>query len=112
MIANGRCLSPRWRYLKKRDPFNKDWKNVRAWEYGPDGALRKEWETHDVNIEQISEVWFFIEPFAGNPLFAHSFLSFVFEDEEGQRKTLSVSVEARKEAGEKYSGRARCISRL
>jgi len=77
--------------------------NVRAWEYGLDGALRKEWETAAINTDQLSEIWFFIEPFVGTPLFAHSYLSFVFADDTGERKTLSVSVEARKEAGEAYS---------
>ena len=77
--------------------------NVRAWEYGLDGPLRKEWETAAVTVGDIAEVWFFIEPFAGNPLFAHSFLSFVFEDAAGARQTLSISVEARKEANEAYS---------
>lgn len=77
--------------------------NLRAWEYGLEGALRKEWETAQVNVDQLEEVWFFIEPFAGTPLFAHSFLSFVFVDEEGERQSISISVEARKEQGEAYS---------
>ena len=84
-------------------PYQYTLKNVRAWEYGPDGALRKDWETHSVDAETLTEVWFFVEPFTGNPLFAHSFLSFVFKDENGERKTLAVSIEARKEAGEAYS---------
>ncbi|MEL7488414.1 MAG: DUF4105 domain-containing protein [Pseudomonadota bacterium] len=84
-------------------PFQYTLKNIRAWEYGPDGAMRKEWEDQPVDAERLKEVWFFVEPFAGNPLFAHSFLSFVFEEEDGSRRTLSVSIEARKEAGEAYS---------
>ncbi len=77
--------------------------NVRAFEYGPEGALRKEWETAEINTEHLREIWFFVEPFTGNPLFAHSFVSFVFEDKAGERQTYSVSIEARKEAGEPYS---------
>ncbi len=84
-------------------PYQYQLKNVRAWEYGLEGALRKEWLSQAVNAEQLNEIWFFVEPFTGNPLFAHSFLSFVFENEAGGRQTLSVSVEARKEANEPYS---------
>ena len=77
--------------------------NIRAFEYGLDGPLRREWVDAEVNADQLKEIWYFIEPFAGTPLFAHSYLSFVFGDASGSRKTLSVSVEARKEAGEDYS---------
>ena len=77
--------------------------NVRAFEYGPEGALRKEWETAEINARNLKEIWFFIEPFTGNPLFAHSFVSFVFENDDGEQQTLSISIEARKEAGEAYS---------
>lgn len=89
--------------FQESEPFRYVLKNSRAFEYGPSGALRKEWETTPVRADDLAEVWFFIEPFGGNPLFAHSFLSFVFEDEAGARRTLSVSVEARRETGEKYS---------
>lgn len=78
-------------------------KNVRAWEYQDTGLSRKEWTQASINSNQLREVWFFVEPFTGNALFAHSFLSFVFEDETGTRQTLSVSVEARKEVGQEYS---------
>ena len=77
--------------------------NIRAFEYGPDGAFRKEWESADINVNNLKEIWFFIEPFTGSPLFAHSFLSFVFESDNGEEKTFSISIEARKEAGEPYS---------
>jgi len=90
-------------HFEETATYQYDVKNVRAWEYGLEGALRKAWLTQSVNAEQLSEIWFFVEPFTGNPLFAHSFLSFVFEDDNGQRNTLSVSVEARKEANEPYS---------
>ena len=77
--------------------------NLRAFEYGPQGAQRKEWGNAKINVQNLTEIWFFIEPFTGSPVFAHSFLSFVFEDENSARQTLSISIEARKEAGEPYS---------
>ena len=84
-------------------PFRYKLQNVRAFEYDLEGATRKEWETHDVDANTLSEIWFFIEPFSANPLFAHSYLSFVFTTPEDERKTLSISIEARKEAGNPYS---------
>jgi len=94
--------------FEEKSPFYYDVSNVRRWEYSaPDTALHKDWVSASVNAENLTEVWYFIEPFGGNPVFAHSFMSFVFEDdkngEPGTRQTLSVSVEARKEAGEPYS---------
>ncbi len=76
---------------------------LRAFSFAADGAQTPDWRAIDVNAADISEMWFFIEPFPENPLFAHSFLSFVFEDESGRRDTISVSIEARMEKGESYS---------
>lgn len=78
-------------------------KNVRAFEYGLEGALRKEWIDREIDPHDLVEVWYFIEPFAGSPLFAHSYLSFVFEDENDSRTSLAISIEARKEADNPYS---------
>ncbi|MEM1193468.1 MAG: DUF4105 domain-containing protein [Pseudomonadota bacterium] len=85
-------------------PFTYHLKNLRRWEYAaPDEALRKDWADITVKAEDLSAVWFFIEPFGGNPVFAHSLLSFVFDDGTQAPRTISVSVEARKESGEPYS---------
>lgn len=85
-------------------PHHYNLKNIRRWEYSKaETAIHKDWITASLDTKSLEEVWFFIEPFGGNPVFAHSFLSFVFQDENGTRQTFSVSVEARKEAGEAYS---------
>ena len=76
---------------------------LRDYAFAPGGDSVAGWRAIDIDADALAEMWFFIEPFPENPLFAHSFLSFVFEGEDGQRKTISVSIEARMEAGEKYS---------
>lgn len=104
---NDRDWSPalaRTAEFTKLTPARYDLNNIRRWEYASaDDAIQKDWLSASINTQNLKEVWFFIEPFGGNPVFAHSFLSFVFQDENGTSQTLSVSVEARKEAGEPYS---------
>lgn len=77
--------------------------NVRAFEYDAAGDLTTGWEERVLNSENIVEAWFFVEPFASSDLFGHTFVSFVFEDPDGTREAIAVSVEARKELGESYS---------
>lgn len=77
--------------------------HLRDYAFAPGGDSIPAWRASDVNAAALTEMWFFIEPFPENPLFAHSFLSFVFLDADGQRKTISVSIEARMETGEAYS---------
>ncbi len=77
--------------------------NERTFEFLADGSFRDAWRARDVDGAQVKEIWLFVEPFAMSDLFAHTFLSFVFEDDAGTRDVLSVSVEARLEADESYS---------
>ncbi len=76
---------------------------LRDYEFTAGGENTPGWRPAEVNAADIAEMWFFIEPFPDNPLFAHSFLSFVFKDDSGRRKTMSVSIEARMETDEQYS---------
>lgn len=77
--------------------------NLRAFEFAPNGATTERWSAAVVDPGDLVEVWYFVEPFSANPVFAHSFMSFVFEGEGGERETISISIEARLEAGEDYS---------
>ncbi len=77
--------------------------HMRDYQFSTAGAATPAWRAADLEAANIEEMWFFIEPFPDNPLFAHSFLSFVFEDETGARQTVSVSIEARMEERERYS---------
>jgi len=54
-------------------------------------------QTYDLN--KISKVWYIVEPFKGRNYAAHTFLSFEFTD----GKYVTISIEARKTKGQKYS---------
>lgn len=77
--------------------------NLRMYEFGEDGASSEGWSNIQLDQSNLKAVWYFVEPFPANALFAHSFLSFVFEDGAGEQQVVSISVEARKEKGEDYS---------
>lgn len=73
-------------------------RNVRDFSY--EDEVVEQWvDEVVVNPEEITRVWFVLEPFGGLPLAGHTFLTFEFEDGEA----YSFSVEARKEVGEEYS---------
>ena len=76
---------------------------LRDYAFSSGGAETPGWRETDIDAADIAEMWFFIEPFSANPLFAHSFLSFVFENDAGRRTTFSLSIEARMERDERYS---------
>lgn len=76
---------------------------LRDYTFSTGGAEAPGWRETDINAADITGMWFFIEPFPENPLFAHSFLSFAFEGDTSQREVLSVSIEARMEKDEDYS---------
>lgn len=72
--------------------------NVRNFEYASTTSFIAKYydETYDLN--KLIKVWYVVEPFSGIPGSAHTFLSFEFEND----KFVSISVEIRKEEGEKY----------
>lgn len=75
-------------------------RNVRDWTYGT-GAIRSEQWLDEVAIdpEEITKAWFIFEPFESLPAAGHTYLTFELSD----GRAYSFSVEARKEADEKYS---------
>lgn len=89
--------------LTKTGEFSYNVDNVRAFEFDAAGDLEASWLSKTLRSDQIVEAWFFVEPFASDDRFGHTFVSFVFEDETGEREAIAVSVEARKEKGEGYS---------
>ncbi len=78
-------------------------KNLRQWDFRLAGPLTKQWSETHIYPNDLSAVWYFLEPFENNDMFAHTYLSFVFTTENGNSQTISVSVEARREDGENYS---------
>ena len=79
---------------------------LRDYKFASGGVEMPGWREAEINASDIAEMWFFVEPFSGNPLFAHSFLSFVFEGDGPQPTVISVSIEARLEKGETYTALA------
>lgn len=87
-------------------------RDLRAFEFDRDGRASAQWRDETIDPANLREIWFFVEPFEAWDGAAHSFLSFVFAEDTDQpgaaprakTKTLSVSVEARREKGEAYSG--------
>jgi hypothetical protein len=76
---------------------------LRDYQFAAGGEKVAGWRKTELDAVAIKEMWFFVEPFPGNRLFGHSFLSFVFDDGAGGSNTVSVSIEARMEKGESYS---------
>lgn len=77
--------------------------NLRTYEFGPGDTRAPGWGEAELDAGSLTEMWFFVEPFPANALFAHSFLTFVFNDGDNAPQAVSVSIEARMEKGESYS---------
>lgn len=73
--------------------------NVRNFSYRSKTDYDARWETRRYDLERLATLWFVVEPFAGFPGAAHTFLSFGFEG----GHYLAVSAEIRKERGENFS---------
>ena len=73
-------------------------KNVRNFIYASTTSYTPRYYDETYDLEMIKGVWYVVEPFAGIPGSAHTFLSFEFENDQ----FVSISVEIRKEKGEKY----------
>ena len=58
---------------------------------------------HTYDLKDLEAVDFFMVPFEGMPLLAHTMLSFEFRPPRGEPRYLAVSVEIRKEEGESYA---------
>lgn len=74
--------------------------NVRNFRWGPGGVVQPAWERRTYDLEGVRSVWYVLTPFSRDrrgP--AHAFVSFGFDD----GSYVSISVEARREAGEAYS---------
>jgi len=77
--------------------------NIRNWDYDAGGPVSKRWESGTYDPRRLRAVWFNLDPFPAWDGVAHTFL--VFEFAEGTpSRFLGVSVEARKQRGETYSG--------
>lgn len=73
-------------------------KNLRDWRYEKDKVVSKNYYSETFDIKNLSKAYLLFNPFGQWDGVGHSF--FVFEFNDG--KTVSVSIEARKEIGEGY----------
>jgi hypothetical protein len=74
-------------------------KNIRDWRYKQGVVLSKDFYTETYDTSKITRAYFLINPFGKWEGVGHTFFLFEFED----KKTVSISVEARREEGEGYS---------
>lgn len=72
--------------------------NIRNFSYTTTSEYTPDYYDKMLTRGSVKKVWFVVEPFA-RPGFAHTFLSFEFDD----KTFLSISVEIRKEVGESFS---------
>lgn len=72
--------------------------NIRNFSYASTTSYTASYYDKSFDLNDLKRVWYIVEPFAGIPGSAHTFLSFEFEDDQ----FVSISVEIRKEKGEAY----------
>ncbi len=72
--------------------------DVRDWRYDANGPTEERWKEGRYRPEDITRVWFVVNPFKGWDGVAHTMLVFDFKDSE----PVVVSVEARREHGEDF----------
>lgn len=73
-------------------------KNIRNFSYTSTTDYTPAYYDKTFDLSKLQKVWYIVEPFSGIPGSAHTFLSFEFESNE----FVAISVEIRKEQGEKY----------
>ena len=73
--------------------------NLRDWRYKKGEVISKKYYSDIFELDKIQKMYLVINPFSQFSGIAHSFLVFEFND----GKTVSVSVESRREEGEKYT---------
>lgn len=71
---------------------------IRDDHFEPKKIVSKGYIDRSVNISTLEKVWFIVEPFSGNDAVAHTYFVFDFKNQD----PLAVTVEARREKGEKY----------
>ena len=69
--------------------------NIRNFTYRNTTDYDKDYYNKTFRLNNLTSIWFMVEPFSGNLGAAHTFLSFGFGDE-----YVAISVEIRKEKGE------------
>jgi hypothetical protein len=74
--------------------------NIRDWKYEDETTISKDYINRTIDPKKINKVWFVVEPFGGFKAVAHTYFIFDLEDE----SPIAISIEARREESEDYSG--------
>lgn len=77
--------------------------SVRDWSYTRDSVVSKRYFDATYDPADITAMWLYEQELGLNGLIAHTFLVFEFDESYGDERYLGLSVETRREAGEKYS---------
>lgn len=77
-------------------------RNVRNFTYRSEFDYDPHWETRQYNLAEIKGLDLYLV-YWGPTAIAHTILSWEFEDADGKRDYLAISIETRKEEGEEYS---------
>ena len=76
--------------------------NIRNFTYRSETDYDPQWDTRVYDLADIKAMDLYLV-YWGPTLIAHTILSWDFEDENGKRDHLAISIETRKEEGEEYS---------
>lgn len=77
--------------------------DVRDWRYSDDEVVSRAYFAADYDPTDVVDLWLYEQELGLGGLIAHTFLVFEFDDGDGPRRWLGLSVETRREAGEAYS---------
>lgn len=108
-LALGACAGPRadrvwFEYLAptahvEMDEARFSVRPVSDWAYTAEGPRAQSYIEAGYDLAALRRVWFVLEPQPGSAIAAHTFLLFEFEGD----RLLGLTIEARREADEKYS---------
>lgn len=77
--------------------------DIRDWRYTQDSIVSKEYFDTSFDPNDIVDLWLYEQQLDDVGLIAHTFIVFEFDDSYGPARFLGLSVETRRELGEKYS---------
>lgn len=77
--------------------------DIRDWSYSRDSVVSRAYFDRAFDPRHITDIWMYEQILDGRGLIAHTFLVFEFDERYGPARYLGLSVETRREAGEKYS---------
>lgn len=77
--------------------------NIRNFSYASTTSFTPAYYDKTFDVSKLVRAYYIVEPFSGYAGAAHTFLSFEFEDADGEPDFVAISVEIRKEKGESFS---------